>query len=798
VIPSIGCGARCRSWRFLSVALLLCFVATATPVVIAETDAEETTLSALGIRIGAFPKEVRSAFTTSNGLPSDHVNSVVARGAGDVWAATAKGVARFDGNAWRSVRGLQGDARLLATDGDDFVVTVGRKVYRIHGNETQRIAKLPDDVADLDSLRCISIAGTQIYLGTTEGLFVFQRDHFASVKTLNQMLDESKSVRQIVVSREGNIAVAAQAGLFVLGNKKTWQSVQPRDGQRSWSPYDVLGVAFDGKGQLWFASPQGVGHFDGTTWSLYTGEEGLPYNDFTTIAASNDTVWFGTKIGAIRFDGETWSYRQGRAWVPDDGINDVAVTEEGDAWFATERGVGRIERKPYTLAKQADFFESAIDKYHRRTPYEYVLTVHLDAPGDTSSWSQHDSDNDGLWTGMYGAGECFAYAATKSPIAKQRAKKAFEALRFLSQVTQGGSHPAPPGFPARSILPTSGPNPNKTHSTPENDRRNQKNDPHWKLLIPRWPISEDGKWYWKTDTSSDELDGHYFLYALYHDLVADTPEEKARARDVIVAITDHLIDHDFALVDHDGKPTRWAQFGPDAVDGDTFWEERGLNSLSMLSYLIIADHVSDDAKYRKIYDRLISEHAYDANVMNPKVQNGQGAGNQSDDEMAFMAYYHLLKYETDARLRGKYLTSIRMYWNLEEPEMCPLFNFIFAANMSNTSQDPNYEVIQQISESGISDAVDALKRYPLDRVRRGFKNSHRLDVVPLPKHIYGRSGRGMLRNGKCLPIDERFVEHWNHDPWNLDESNNSISFCDGASFLLPYYMGLYHGFIIEE
>ncbi|MCJ7638688.1 MAG: hypothetical protein MUO70_02185, partial [Euryarchaeota archaeon] len=36
-------------------------------------------------------------------------------------------------------------------------------------------------------------------------------------------------------------------------------------------------------------------------------------------------------------------------------------------------------------------------------------------------WTNGDSDNDGLWTSMYGAGECFAYAATKDPKAKERA-----------------------------------------------------------------------------------------------------------------------------------------------------------------------------------------------------------------------------------------------------------------------------------------------------------------------------------------------------------------------------------------
>ena len=63
----------------------------------------------------------------------------------------------------------------------------------------------------------------------------------------------------------------------------------------------------------------------------------------------------------------------------------------------------------------------------------------------------------------YGAGECFAYAATGDPSARGRAKKAFEALKFLGDVTQGGSHPAPPGFVAPTILPTQGRNPTDFH-----------------------------------------------------------------------------------------------------------------------------------------------------------------------------------------------------------------------------------------------------------------------------------------------------------------------------------------------
>ena len=150
-----------------------------------------------------------------------------------------------------------------------------------------------------------------------------------------------------------------------------------------------------------------------------------------------------------------------------------------------------------TLAEKAKFFEDEIDRYHRRTEYGYVMAVVMRNPGDKSQTQQRDSDNDGLWTSMYGAGECFAYGATKDPLAEQRAKEAFEALRFLSVVTQGGEHPAPRGFPARAILPTSGPDPNVRDSRERDVRRQAEQDHLWKIMSPRWPKSADGKWYWK-------------------------------------------------------------------------------------------------------------------------------------------------------------------------------------------------------------------------------------------------------------------------------------------------------------
>ena len=228
--------------------------------------------------------------------------------------------------------------------------------------------------------------------------------------------------------------------------KKTrfgWQEIHPESGDRSWALDDCRSVVIDSKNRLWFASPQGVGVHTNSQWILYEGKDGLPYNDFTKMApGKNGDVWFGTHKGVIYFDGETWEYRQGKRWLPDDHVNYVAIAKDGSVWVATDKGISRIYKDKMTLAEKAKWYEDEIDRYHRRTPYEYVLEVSLSAaPGDKTSWEQHDSDNDGLWTAMYGAGECFAYAATKDLKAKARAKKAFESLKFLGEVTQDALYP---------------------------------------------------------------------------------------------------------------------------------------------------------------------------------------------------------------------------------------------------------------------------------------------------------------------------------------------------------------------
>jgi hypothetical protein len=753
-----------------------------------------------GVNVGMFAQEVRSVYREKDGLPDNDVRAVEVLPGGDVYAGTAKGLARFVGGTWRTVDGVpSAPISSLGKRGNEVIVVMADTLFVVRGNVAEQVSSLPSR-----EVFCVACGPEgAMWLGTENGLFRLARDEFRPVGGLNTMLGAHKSVHQIAADSNGDVGVAAESGLF-LQHDGRWGYVAPREGNRSWAPHNVRGVTFDGEGQLWFASAQGAGCLGKEReWRLFTGAEGLPYDDFTMMASGEEgVVWFGTRMGAIRYDGESWLYRQGPRWLPDDNVRDIAVAADGTAWFATPNGVGRIERRPMTLAEKARHYEEIIDARHRRTPYGYVLECSLARPGDTSEWSNHDSDNDGLWTAMYGAGECFAYAATRSDLARKRARKAFEALRFLSDVTQGGEKPALPGFPARSILPTSGPNPNETHYTIERDKeRKRRGDPQWKVMWPRWPKSADGTWYWKCDTSSDELDGHYFFNAVYYDLVAETESEKEEVRKVILATTDHMIEHGFNLVDWDGKPTRWAVFGPKDLNHNPVWyEERGLNSLSMLSYLAVAEHVSGDPKYRRAADELIRDHSYHLNTMIAKMAEGPGTGNQSDDEMAIMSFYNLVNYETDPDLSQIYRVAFWQYWERERREKCPFFNFAFGGVTGGRVRSPWGSPFGPRG-LGLEEAVDELKRFPLDLINWPLKNSHRKDIVPHPLYPV-REGRspwiGYLRDGYVLPVDNRHFNHWNHNPWVLDYGGDGRSEADGAIFLLPYYMGLYHGFIVEE
>lgn len=478
----------------------------------------------------------------------------------------------------------------------------------------------------------------------------------------------------------------------------------------------------------------------------------LPVKEMTVVAEERPgVVWFGTKHGAIRYEEATRAvqYFAGQRWLPDDNVTAIGFSREGSAssvWIETPKGLSRISYRPTTLAEKTRLFEERIRARHVR--YGLTADSHLTRPGDLTSNQMASSDNDGLWTAMYVAAECFRFQVTRSPEARDYAREGMKALIRLEAIS------GIPGFPARSFIKIG------VDQQPKDGE---------------WHVTSDGQWKWKGDTSSDEIVGHYFVYGLYYDLVADDTE-KAQIRALVERITSHIIDHDYQLVDVDGKRTRWGFWGPSTIFEDA--DETGLRALHILSHLRVASHITGNPKYDTAYDELVSKHKYQLLVRNQKI-NIPGRVNHSDDELAFLSFYPLLRYEKNPQLRDIYRESLERSWQVERAERNPLWNFIYAAGTGEKEFDKEA-------------SLRTLEEIPLDLVEWTVTNSHRLDITLDPSSDrFGRRQSALT----VLPYDELPMTKWNGNPYRLDGGNGGRSEDDGAYFLLPYWMGRFHELI---
>lgn len=498
----------------------------------------------------------------------------------------------------------------------------------------------------------------------------------------------------------------------------------------------------------------------------------MPYREATVgVKTADGTLWIGSAKGLMQLapGGTRWKLFHSRRWLPDDAVSDLAVDADGAVWVQTSGGVARLVRKKTTLdAKMAAILQQ-LRTWHVRDGL--ICAIHGPTPGKPSAdWTQDSDDNDGLWTSLYVAAESFRYGATGAEDARQNAWQSVKALMFLEEVT-GIS-----GFAARSFVPAAG----------DFDAQQRYGG--------EWYRSADGKWWWKGDTSSDELDGHYFAYPIYFDLCA-TPEEKQQIAAVVGRITDHLIDHGYYYVGPSGKPTRWGVFAPEKLNHDLEWiVERGINSLEILSHLKVADHICGGTKYAEAARKLIDEHAYAINTIQQKQIWPPESVNHSDDELAFLAYYPLLWYERDEYLRRIYLSSLQRSWEIERPEGSPFLNFIYASGRqasrwSNSGQRPA-EALLPANRYDRDRCLEWFRLAPQDTIDWTVNNSGRQDLGELVVNRFDRA-----RTATVLPVDERKQMRWNGDPFELDGGSDGRRRDDGTYILLPYWMGRYHRFL---
>jgi hypothetical protein len=668
----------------------------------------------------------------SNRLETDEPLTSVAVFDDEVYVGNARGVLRLEGEALVPVKGPRSEVvRLKALNDALWAVTL-KGLWRCTGGSWSEVAK--GEYVD------VCLHGGDVIVASKQHLFRLEDGELVA-------LDGDGSRRTIlgVASYSETLYVRHATDLgFLHDGRYEYNDVH------DWGHLPLAATTRDMLAlgsRLMVPTDKGLSVLRGMSWNTLKGTDGLCYEDTTCVAEGFESdYWVGTMRGAIRAVKGEYYYFGCDRWLPHEKVNAIACGDNA-AFIATDGGLGIITYEPYTMQKKAASYKRWIDEWGMKR-LGFVCTLSLD---DDGKYIRFLSDNDVGWLCHYLDALCFEYAVTGDPAVKAEAIDAFKSIKWSEEITPID------GFPARAIYAVG--EEAILASTGSAGRPSE------------WNLTEDGKWRWKGDTSSDEVASQYYTMAVFYDLVAEG-KDKAAVVDHVRRMTDHIIDNGWVLRDLDGKPTVWARWEPDFINDPQHVAERALNSAQALNIIATAQHiVGDTEKYRKAKAQLL-EWKYPEMTLRTKMVFPFYT--HFDDRLAFLGYYPLLNYETDPRLRAMYMRSLQRSWEAKRFENQTWFNFIYGALTGNECQNEA--------------AVLHLRDYPLESVYYGWSCSHRQDLQ-VPKGY-----TNYVSDTKALGPREQGVRRWDRDPLLL-EGPSAHAVVDPSSFLDAYWMGRYYGFI---
>jgi len=452
--------------------------------------------------------------------------------------------------------------------------------------------------------------------------------------------------------------------------------------------------------------------------------EGMP-----RLKAQDGAEWSARERGAER-DGRLFHSKR---FLPCDTVSGFREPVKGRVIVQTSCGESEIWFEQIRLEDKAKHYEGIARRHDR---HGFVAGTRYDRPVS--------DDNDGLWTAMYAAAKLFEYRVTGSREALERAERATRAVLFLEQVT------GTPGYPARSYI----------------DRTEEKPKDGF------WYETADKKYEFKSDTSSDESVGHFLLFGLAWDLLPQG-ELRTEIRAACRRQMDYILKNNYYLIDpKTGKPTRWGKWSLDYFNGEGKGDSP-LNAVELMSFLRTTAHVTGYRKYEREIKKVAEGMGYlsIAGMLKERLEEL----NYSDEELAMLSFYPLIRYEKNERYRAGILKALDDWFGNMRRQKNPLWNVIYELGRGE--------------DMGLRrDAVWTLERMPLDLRKWRVENSWRKELpVVEDGDRFGRKQTTVL-----LAPDERAVMKWNTNPFVLDGGGDEMREDDGTTFLLPYWMGRYH------
>ncbi len=281
-------------------------------------------------------------FQKEAGLPQSTVHGLYQARSGYLYAATYKGLARYDGIRLKtfdrsnvpefSINGLLSvletrDSTLWLGSNGGGLISYRNGRYTVHttqdGLSNNIVISLYEDQA-----------GT-LWIGTRTGLSRYRDGVFTAIDTTSRLGEES--VLTILEVSPGELWVGTHSGFFRVVGEKAEELRLP---QALAARRDFYSFVRATDGAIWLATSKGLLRYQDGRYREYTTANGLSDNAIRVLYFDRGGVlWVGTLNGGLnRMLGERFTYLDAGKGIADEQVISICEDREGNVWFGTKRG----------------------------------------------------------------------------------------------------------------------------------------------------------------------------------------------------------------------------------------------------------------------------------------------------------------------------------------------------------------------------------------------------------------------------------------------------------------------------
>ena len=287
-------------------------------------------------------------YNIDNVLPSSFVNDVLVDPFGNLWVATVRGLAKFDGTVWtiydRSTGLKYNNVKYLTVDqsGSIWLAYSGTRYFsKLNADSTFTDYTIPST-----SIRDIHAGPNgNIWIGTYgAGAYKFDGTNFTQYKKMGS----SNRVYDIITDAKGNLWFAGYSGLAKY-DFSTWSFYTTDQGLAA---NGCMALTTDINGDIWIGHyANGVTQFtpSDSTAIVYNASDGLEQQYTKAITIDSDAkLWVGTRYGLYTYDGTDWKTFMVGNSISNNQVYDVAVAQDSAIWVGTEYGLSKLKNDTWT------------------------------------------------------------------------------------------------------------------------------------------------------------------------------------------------------------------------------------------------------------------------------------------------------------------------------------------------------------------------------------------------------------------------------------------------------------------